>query len=71
MFIQHVHELSTFTFRLLIFKLIANKRASAVYIRQATSWPRFCLSPLPLIPTHAMQKLNEITFICRLLQSDT
>lgn len=57
-----------FTSWLLLFKLIANKRASTVYIRQAESWPRACLSslhqhrpqsqPLPLIPTHAMQKFN-------------
>lgn len=57
-----------FTSWLLLFKLIANKRASTVYIRQAASWPRACLSslhrhqpqsqPLPLIPTHAMQKFN-------------
>lgn len=57
-----------FTSWLLLFKLIANKRASTVYNRQAESWPRACLSslhrhqpqsqPLPLIPTHAMQKFN-------------
>lgn len=72
LFIQHVHAFSSFTSWLLLFKLIANKRASTVYTRQAaSSWPRTCLSPvysisssesqfqsLPLNRTHAMQKFN-------------